>query len=133
MAEGPHSAVIREATEAFNRHDVEAVLACVTEDVEWKRIDGLPDDSGVIRGHEAVREFMRPEVFEWMRVEPRELAEAGDTVLMHVRVAALGAASGVKLEVDAYAVYEFEGALVRRVENYSNRAAAEAAAGLSLS
>jgi ketosteroid isomerase-like protein len=132
MAEGPNSALIRESIDAFNRHDVEAVLASVTEDVEWQRVDGLPDGGGVIRGREAVRALMEPNAFERMTAEPREIVESGDVALVALRVTALGAASGVELEVDAFVVYRFENGLARRVENYTVREDAERAAGLRL-
>lgn len=132
MAEGPRSALVREAIDAFNRHDVEAVLARVTEDVEWQRVDGLPETGGVIRGREAVRDFMRPDVFERMTLEPVAIAEDDDTALAHVRVNARGAASGIELEIESYVVYRFAGELTRRLENYSSRETAERAANLSL-
>ena len=53
MAEGPNTALVREGIDAFNRHDVEGVLALLTDDVEWQRVSGLPDGGGLIRGREA--------------------------------------------------------------------------------
>ena len=55
--------LIRAGIEAFNRGDSEAILETLTEDVEWKRVDGLPDGGGVLHGREAVREFLKPDVF----------------------------------------------------------------------
>jgi ketosteroid isomerase-like protein len=130
MAEGPNSALVREAIDAFNRHDVEAVLARVTDDVEWQRVDGLPDGGGVIRGRDAVRALMEPNAFERMTVEPLEIVEKDEVALVRTRVNARGAASGVELEIEAFVVYRFENGLARRVENHSTREDAERSAGL---
>src|SRR5688500_4422407 len=132
MAEGPNSALILEGLDAFNRHDVEAMLALLTEDVEWQRVDGLPDGGGLIHGRDAVRELMRPDVFERMRGEPREIVEGGDAALVDSRVTAIGAASGVELEVDTSRAYRFEQGVVSRVENYTKRENAERATNLRL-
>jgi hypothetical protein len=67
-----------------------------------------------------------------MSVEPQQIAEGNDTVLVQARVTARGAASGVELEVDSYLIYWFDGGLIRRVENYTNRETAERAANLTL-
>lgn len=130
MAEGAHARRIRAGIDAFNRGDVEGVLALVSEDVEWKRVDGLPDEGGRLHGRDAVREFLQPEVFERMSLEPVEIVEEGDTVLIRGRVTALGAASGIELEVDSFIVYRLEGDLARSVENYRKREDAERASGL---
>ena len=53
----------REGIEAFNRGDWEAIVGALTEDVEWKRVEGLPDGGGVLRGRDAVRRFLEPDVF----------------------------------------------------------------------
>jgi len=132
MVESANTARIREAIEAFNRHDVEGMLAFLAEDVEWKRVDGLPDESGLIRGREAVRELLRPMAFETAHLEPLEVVEEGDRALIHGRFTARGAASGVELQVDSYTVYFFADGLARRVENWRRREDAERSSGLRL-
>jgi ketosteroid isomerase-like protein len=123
---------IRDGIDAFNRGDHEALLALVTEDVEWKRVDGLPD-SGVIHGKEEVRRFLQPEVFAAGRLEPREIVSGDDVVLIHAVFHATGAASGIELDVETYAVYGMNAeGLVWRVENWRERADAERASGLRL-
>jgi ketosteroid isomerase-like protein len=125
--------LIRRGTEAFNDHDVEGVLALITDDVEWKRVDGLPDEGGTIHGKEAVREFLRPEVFETAHLEPLEIVEDEDTALMWGRFTARGAASGIELSVETYIVYRVRDGLTWRVENWRGREDAERSSGLRLS
>ena len=131
MAEGPLSARIREGVAAFNEHDVDGVLSFVTDDVEWKRVDGLPDEGGTIYGKEAVRDFLRPEVFATAHLEPLEMTEDNDTILLRARFTARGAASGIELAVETYIVYRIRDGLAWRVENWRRREDAERSSGLS--
>lgn len=123
---------IRAGIDAFNAGNHEAVLDFLAEDVEWKRIDGLPDEGGTLHGREAVRAFLEPEVFERPRLEPLELVEDESTVLIHAVFHARGAASGIELDTEAYLVYKVEDGLARRVESWRDRADAERSAGLTL-
>lgn len=130
MPEGPNSARIRQGIEAFNEHDVERVLSFVSDDVEWKRVDGLPDEGGLLHGKAAVREFLRPEVFETQSLEPLEILEEGDTVVVRARFTARGAGSGIELAVESYIVYRIRDGLAWRVENWRAREDAERSSGL---
>ena len=56
-----HADRVHRGLEAYNAGDFEAVLATVTEDVTWKRVDGLPDEGGTLHGRDAVRELFRPD------------------------------------------------------------------------
>ncbi len=124
---------VRAGIDAFNRGDHEALLAALAEDVEWKRVDGLPDEGGVLRGREQVRAFLEPEVFARARFEIRAIVEGDGVLLAHGVFHATGAASGIELDVATYTVYWLNPAgLARRVENWRNRADAERSSGLSL-
>jgi ketosteroid isomerase-like protein len=127
------SEYVSEGIDAFNRGDHEAVVGMLAEDVEWKRVDGLPDEGGTIHGREAVRAFLEPEVFAAARFEPLEMVEDGDTVLVHGRFHARGAGSGIELDVDTYVVYVVADGLTRRVESWRRREDAERSSGLRLS
>jgi ketosteroid isomerase-like protein len=125
---------IRQGIEAFNRGDHEAMLALLTEDVEWKRVDGLPETGGELHGRAAVRAFMQPEVFAAGRLEPLEMVSGDDVVLLKAVFHATGAASGIELGVETYAVYRVNSeGLAWRVENWRERADAERSSGLRFS
>ena len=133
MTRPTDSKVIRAGIEAFNRGDHEALLAALAEDVEWKRVDGLPDTGGVLHGREEVRRFLEPEVFAKARFELTELVEGDGVLLAHGIFRATGAASGIELDVETYTVYWLnEDGLARRVENWRERADAERSSGLRL-
>jgi uncharacterized protein (TIGR02246 family) len=126
-------ALIERGIEAFNANDPEGVLALVAEDVEWKRVDGLPDQGGVLHGREQVRAFLEPEVFDRARFEALEVVGEDDVALVHGIFHARGAGSGIELDVETYIVYRVREGLAWRVENWRSRADAERSSGLSLS
>jgi ketosteroid isomerase-like protein len=131
MTERSHADRIHAATEAYNSGDFERVLETVTEDVTWKRVDGLPDEGGTVHGRDAVRELFRPEAFGRQRFEPVETVERGDTVLVRGIFHAKGAGSGIELDVEAFVVYRFnEDGLAYQVENWREREDAERSSGL---
>lgn len=85
MASGA-SAVIERFNEAFNRHDVDAIMAHMTDDCVFENTRPAPDGSR-IEGHAAVRvfwiEFFRrsPQA----RFEAEEVFEAGDRCVVRWR------------------------------------------------
>jgi ketosteroid isomerase-like protein len=124
---------IRAGIEAFNAGDHDGVLRLLADDVEWKRVDGLPDEGGgMIHGRDAVREFMHPEVFAAARVEILALVEGDGVVLVHGRFHARGAGTGIELDTETFVVYWIEDGLAVRVENWRRREDAERSSGLSL-
>jgi hypothetical protein len=106
---------VRGLQEAFERHDVPAVLEHVTADVEWLSVDG----SGVtasVQGRDelgrALRELFasRPTV----RSAVEESLTAGEFVSIRVRLI-WRAADGAERTQVSLAVYEISNGLVRRV------------------
>jgi ketosteroid isomerase-like protein len=133
MGESEQAARIRAGIDAFNRGDHEGVLGLLTDDVEWKRVDGLPERDGLIRGRDALREHLKPEVFASGRLEVVEMVEGDGVLLLHGTFHATGAGSGIELDTETYAVYRTtpEG-LAWRVENWREREDAERSSGLRL-
>jgi ketosteroid isomerase-like protein len=126
--------LIEAGTQAFNGQDHDRLLGMLTEDVEWKRVDGLPDLADqVLVGREAVRAFLKPEVFDRAHFEVLEVVEEDDTALVHGAFRARGAGSGVELDIETYVVYRLRDGLACRVENWRRREDAERSSGLKLS
>ena len=75
--------LLRRFGKAFNRGDIEGILACVTDDFEWRLAAG-PDapDGKVVRGKDAVRRALeaRDREIAEMRFSETEVTIAGDTV-----------------------------------------------------
>src|SRR5689334_24011399 len=85
MASGA-SAVVERFNEAFNRHDVDAIMAHMTDDCVFENTRPAPDGSR-IEGHEAVRAFW----VDFFRrsgqahFEAEEVFEAGDRCVVRWR------------------------------------------------
>src|SRR5918999_649337 len=75
------------AYESFNRGETEPMLELMHPDIEW-----IPPPTSVeprpLRGREAVREYLAPNVFETQTAEPLELIEHGNRLLVVARVRA---------------------------------------------
>jgi ketosteroid isomerase-like protein len=122
--------LVRRMIDAFNRDDVEAVVAAFAEDCEIKEPPEMPDSPAVgHRGHAGVRDWM-----ENLRgvasagFEPRRFESTGGAVLCELASTGLGQASGVPVEWTTYAVFEMRGEKIVRIEVFLNRAEALEAA-----
>jgi uncharacterized protein len=117
------AAVVREAYEAFNRGELDGLLELLDPDVEW-----IPPPSSVepqpLRGREAVRGYLRPNIFDTQTAEPLETIEEGDRLMVVARVRARGRESGLELDQIAYHVLKLADDLVVRFEVHVDRAAA---------
>jgi len=94
----------RRAYEAFNRGDLESMLADFAPDFEYATTGMIPGAGGVYRGPEGWRDFtgwLRNE-FERPRVEIHDLIEAGDQVLAVVTLRGRGKQSGIEASWDVW-------------------------------
>ncbi|HZM60080.1 MAG TPA: nuclear transport factor 2 family protein [Vicinamibacterales bacterium] len=79
MSPGTATAVVEQFNDAFNRHDVNAIMALMTEDCVFENTRPAPDGTRIV-GQTAVRTFWT-EFFQrspHARFETEELVEAGD-------------------------------------------------------
>ena len=125
--------VLRRANEAFNRGDVEGVLACCHDDVEIEDLNNAPDLPPIVRGKDAARQVFAAwvtafedfvgEIEEYIDIDERYVA-----CLVHYR----GKAQGLEVDVRAVDLWEVHGSkLVRGTLGFPNRKQALAAVGLS--
>ena len=125
--------VVRSVFAAFAERGTEGLLEHLDPEVEWRVRRDLPD-AQVYRGHEGIRTLMSrfDEVVEEPYYEPAEVLDAGKRVVVLLRWGGRGRGSGVEFEErEETWVIEVEDGKVVRVEEYPNRAAAMAAAGIS--
>lgn len=89
-------------------------------------------DHAVYRGIEAIRKQHRGwfEAYPDLRVEPLEIRQRADRVFAWVHFSGHGADSGIALNMELAHVITLEGARVRRLEEYFDRAEALEAVGL---
>ncbi len=128
MPESPRVQLVREAYEAYNAGDFESVLALLHDDVEL-----LPPPSSLepepIRGVQAVREYMAPNLFDEQQAEPLEILEEGERVLAIVHARARGRGSGVEVDQTLFHLFTLSGDRASRFEIHIDRETALAALG----
>jgi ketosteroid isomerase-like protein len=104
----PNSDLIRRGYEAWNRGDIEGVLALLDPKIEWRGYTHIPDvpEAGTLTGREEVRLWLERflEAWEELEIELDELIESGDQLVALVRFHGVGKGSGVQVEggVDAH-------------------------------
>jgi ketosteroid isomerase-like protein len=125
--------VVREATDAFNRQDPDALVACLHHDVEWEAQSGIPGIPGVYHGLAEVREWFEEflEVWESFHAEVAETTETGDgRVVVEFMVTARGGGSGVETQLRVWTIFSFANGKIARRQAFWTRAEVLEAAGL---
>jgi ketosteroid isomerase-like protein len=91
--------LVRRIIEALNRGDLDAMLACMHPDFEWRPLEASPV-ARVYRGHEQVRRYVEDWLgtFESLRIELEEATEVSDRVVAMVSGHGRGRASGLALD-----------------------------------
>jgi ketosteroid isomerase-like protein len=118
--------------EAFNRGDVEAVLAELHPEIEF--IPRRAPITGAYHGHSGVRQFFadNQESFDVFQVENEETYDLGDRVLGIGKLRIRGKGSGVDVTAVTGVILTFSEGKVIRFEDFGERAKALAAAGLAV-
>ena len=121
---------LRRVYEALNRGDFDAVMELAHPEVEFFRTGALSP----VTGKSALRTWLEPDALADQRWEAKEFRVNGDKVLVRQNTKARGAASGIELDVDTWAVWTLDDdGLVTRIEGFlvDEESAALEAAGLS--
>ncbi len=116
----------------FNAGERKAELWFFTPDAEYHAAREDPD-SAIHRGIDAVNaQFARwVDAYPDLTVEPLEAKDAGDDVFLWVRFSGHGEGSGAPVEMELALVLRMRDGKVARIAEYSDRAEALEAAGLS--
>jgi ketosteroid isomerase-like protein len=125
-------AILRSWTEKFNRGDYDAAMGALDPEIElheWPTGPGAQAYSG----HDGVRQALDNwfEAWEWMQVEIEDIVEAGDHFLVTMHQRAKGKGSSVEVEIKSFNVYTFRDDKIIRIELFTERDPALAAAGLT--
>ena len=123
---------IRRGYADLNRRDVEAWLDAFHPNAEMYDLAGGPE-APARQGHEALREWVETvdDVWEDGRYEPEEFIDAGDFVVVALRVRARRRDIRVPIDVSLYHVFEMREGRIQRGTAYLDRAEALEAVGLS--
>src|SRR6266498_288954 len=122
--------LVQSAISAVNERNVEAYLACCTDDVQL--YTPLAHFTGPNEGPTGIRRFFHDiqDASPDFRLELERLELVGDHVLAFLRVHASGRISGVPLDLETANVYDFEGDRIKRIRIFSDRQEALEIVGL---
>lgn len=94
--------IVRRSYDAFERGDLDAVIADLDPEIEWHQAQGLPH-GGLYHGRDEVRRnIFEPLDAEWWSVftaTPHEFIDAGEQVVVLGRYEGEAKATGRKLDV----------------------------------
>jgi ketosteroid isomerase-like protein len=112
----------RRGIEAFNRGDLDALFALVTDDVEFVVPDTLPN-SGRYAGREGFGAMIGQwgEAWDEFRVEIEELTEDGDAVVVSVVQHGRGRGSGIDAQMRVVHLMRFRNGRLWRWRLCENR------------
>ena len=123
--------VVRSALASFDR-SLDRVAEFWDPEIDWRAIEGAPDDIGVFKGHEAMRRYYGQwyDTFDDIQVETEELLDAGEQIVAMVRAVGRMKGSGANIDMRLGIVYTVRDGLIVRGREYPSREEALEAAGL---
>jgi ketosteroid isomerase-like protein len=124
--------ILRRATEAFNRGDLEAWFAEFDPDVVWYAFPDEPEP-GPFRGRRGVQKMVDrwTELFSGLRSDVEEYIDAGEYVLVPTRISGRVAGSDADVVVDEVYVNKCRNGKIIEVRECRTRDEALEAVGLS--
>lgn len=124
--------VVRLGLDAYRRRDVEAMCELSHEDVELYTLTEGVAEAEPFRGHHGIAQWIDEELQPWdeFRLEPTEIREVGDRVLVRARVTARGRGSSIELSADSGLLFDLRQGKLARARSYLNWSDALKAVGL---
>jgi uncharacterized protein len=117
--------IVRRSYVAFERGDMDAVMADMHPEIEWHQAQGLPH-GGLYRGLEEVRRnIFDPLDDEWwdeFTAVPDEFLEAGDQVVVIGRYRGTAKETGKQLDVPFVHIWSMSGDQAIRFRQYLDTA-----------
>jgi uncharacterized protein (TIGR02246 family) len=118
--------LVRRVFDAINRRDVQAVLDAYDPDADMSTLTSELVQGKAYRGHSGIREYFSSfaDVWDELHLEPEEIRDLGDRILVTGRWSSRGKESGA--EVESPAAWLFGVRDGRIVFTHAYRDAAEA-------
>ena len=120
-----------EGNRAWNEGDIERAYQALGDDVEYELASTWPQ-SRPLRGRAEVVEFFKDfrETFPDVQAGPVEFVELSEgRAIVGFPVVGTGRASGIRLEMEVWQVWQLEGGIPKSITEYPDRASAVGAAG----
>lgn len=118
-------AIVRASYEAFNRGDFEEAARAFHPDIVWNRTMEVEQP---VRGADAARELMEPEIFSSQRTEIHTVEVIGEYVLVDTTFHAVGAGSGIELDQRGFHLWRMRDNAAIEFRAFNDRGEALAAA-----
>lgn len=95
--------LVRSLGEVFSRGSLDALRPFIDADIEWHEDPSFPE-AGVYCGIEAFEEYAGGFIAEFSEIhyEPGEILDAGEDLVVNMRVRGRGKASGAEFELSAW-------------------------------
>ena len=125
--------IVRRAYEAFNRGDLDAMVADIAPDAEYLPTGTIPGFADAYRGREGYRRFLGWlwEEFDEPHIEVHEIIEAGDQVLVSLTNRGRGKQSGANVSWHVWQVGTVRDGKVVQAQGFTSRDEALEAVGMS--
>jgi ketosteroid isomerase-like protein len=126
--------IVRAALNAWASDGREAFVEYLADDIDYRAIEGAPDDRGPMHGKDAFRAYVQDwlDTFDDVRTEVVDLSDAGeDNVIAVLRVSGRAKLSGVETDLTYAVVYTVQHGKIARGREHATRDEALENAGLS--
>ncbi len=123
---------LRAGFDAFSSRGLDGLLEFIHPDFETTTSPELTVEPDTYRGHDGLRRYFAgfEGAMENVRFIPEEYIDAGDCVVMPVRLVATGVETGIEVEQRMVMVWWLRDGKAIRLEAHRDRDAALAAAGI---
>ena len=124
--------LMRRAVAAISEGDVDALIAMCDPEFEMHLI-GVAEQPVFYKGADGIREYFRDmeAIWEAYSLEPMEIEDLGDRVLLIAEVRARGLASGAEVGMEQGVIIDLKGVKATRLRSFNDVAEARTAAGRS--
>ena len=125
--------LVRQGYAAVNRRDFDLTVTSYDPGYEYHPDVGVADADPVYYGHDGFHKFWRQllEAFDDVRLDPKEILDLGDQVLVTTQMSGHGTGSGVSINQQLFQLMTLRRGVIVRQVDFLNRAQALEAAGLS--
>jgi ketosteroid isomerase-like protein len=116
--------IVRQSWEAYADDGLDAMTEFWDADINWRAIEGAPDDAGEMHGREAARRYCQDwlDTFDDLTSVPEEVIDVDDERVIGVqRVTGRARLSGGETELHYAVVYELRVGKIVRVREYTDR------------
>jgi ketosteroid isomerase-like protein len=125
--------IVRHVLETFNGEDIELMIAFAHADLEVEITPEVSTEPDTYRGHDGMRRYFESfwDAMDEVQFEAEQLWDAGQAVVVALRLSARGRQTAILVEQRSAGVWEICDGKVIRIRAYASTADALQAVGLA--